>query len=129
MSINLGMILDSFVIVLLAVTIYFCLRLNAKLNELRASRREFAELVKTIDDAMVKTHKSIATLRDAAGEVGRKLETDMARAEELTGDLSFMVDVATKLASRLEEGYVRSKAVTRETGERGLPSSSARLTS
>ena len=95
-------ILNVIVIVMLGFTIGYCLRLNKRIMELRDSRKDLVELVKTFDTTMINTHKSISNLKEVSASAAHDLKDGISKAEELTSDLSFMNDTASKLADRLE---------------------------
>jgi len=98
--------LDIAVIFLLVVTIAFCWRLNNKILELKHSRKDLTDLVKTFDTAIIKTHKNISELKSMSASSSVELHTYVTKASELIGDLSFMTETAAKLADRLEKNIV-----------------------
>lgn len=104
-----SIILDITVISLLIVTIMFCWRLNNKILELKHSRRDLSDLVKTFDTAIIKTHKNISELKGMSASSTAELQTYLSKANELIGDLSFMTETAAKLADRLEKNIVDTK--------------------
>ncbi|MFI4984327.1 MAG: DUF6468 domain-containing protein [Rickettsiales bacterium] len=97
-----GIALDITVLVLLVTTIAFCWRLNNKIIELRHSRKDLSQLVKTFDVAIIKTHKNISDLKTMSASSAQELQAYLSKANELISDLSFMTETAAKLADRLE---------------------------
>lgn len=95
-------ILDTVVISLLAVTIYFCWRLNERISELKNSKRDLVELVRTFDDAIKKTNTSVTELRTMSKNSTQELQNYIKKASELIGDLSFLTDSASEISDRLE---------------------------
>ena len=95
-------ILDIFVITLLIITIVFCWRLNNKIIELQSSKKSLREVVKIFDIAVIKTHKSIADLRNISASSAEELRHSISRANDVLGDLTFINDTASKLADRIE---------------------------
>lgn len=106
------LILDALVIFMLAVTISFCWRLNNKILELKHSRKDLSELVKTFDTAIVKTHKNISDLKSMSSSSTAELQSYLGKANELIGDLSFMTETAAKLADRLEKNIMDMRPST-----------------
>jgi hypothetical protein len=102
----IGIVIDVVVILLLTVTIYFCWRLNTKISEIRGSRQDLIDLVKTFDQAVVKTNKNISDLREMSTSSTDELQAYVEKAGELLKDLAFMTDTAAHLADRLEKGIV-----------------------
>jgi ABC-type transporter Mla subunit MlaD len=94
--------LNIAVIILSTITILFCMRLNSKIMELRNSKKDLGDLVQTFDNAIVKTHKNIADLKQMSQSSATELHQYVEKASELISDLSFMTDTASSLADRLE---------------------------
>jgi hypothetical protein len=110
-----SLILDITVIFLLVVTISFCWRLNNKILELKSSRKDLTDLVKTFDVAIIKTHKNISDLKSMSTSSTAELQTYLGKANELIGDLSFMTETAAKLADRLEKNIMDIRPSTDES--------------
>ncbi len=102
-------ILDIAVMLMLFVTITFCWRLNNKILELKSSRKDLTELVKTFDTAIIKTHKNISDLKSMSSSSTAELQSYLGKANELIGDLSFMTETAAKLADRLEKNIMEMR--------------------
>lgn len=101
--------LDSVVISLLSVTIYFCWRLNERISELRNSKKDLLELVKTFDEAIKKTNANVSELKTMSRTSTQELQNYIQRATELIGDLSFLTDSASEIANRLEDDIKTAK--------------------
>jgi hypothetical protein len=99
-------ILNSLVIILLSLTILFCWKLNKKIIELKSSKTDMLNLVKSFDTAIVKTNKSISDLKVMSANSTVELQNYLNKATELINDLSFMTETASKLADRLETGIL-----------------------
>lgn len=110
-----ALVLDIVVICMLVVTISFCWRLNNKILELKNSRKDLSELVKTFDVAIIKTHKNISDLKGMSTSSTAELQTYLSKANELIGDLSFMTETAAKLADRLEKNIMDIRPSTDES--------------
>lgn len=102
-------ILNILVISLLIITISFCWKLNKKIIELKDSKKDLGELVKTFDNAIIKTHKSIADLKVLSSNSSTELQQYVNKAGEFISDLSFMTDTAAKLADRLEKAISNAR--------------------
>ncbi len=105
----MGIVLDIIIVLLLGLTIAFCWRLNQRINELKQSRKDLVELVRTFDTAIINTHKSIANLKEASYNAANELKGYITKAEELINDMSFMTDAAAKLADRLEGNIEKAR--------------------
>lgn len=102
-------VLDVVVLFLLLITITFCWRLNNKILALKDSKKDIGELVKTFDGAIIKTHRSIADLKQISHSSSNELQQYVDKAGELISDLSFMTETATKLADRLEKAIALAR--------------------
>ena len=103
-------LLDIIMISLLTLTIGFCWKLNNKIVELKDSRKDLNDLVKTFDIAIIKTHKSIADLKVMSKQSSVDLQLYVKKASELLEDLSFMNDSAGNLADRLENAISTARS-------------------
>lgn len=105
------LILNISVMALLILTIFFCWRLNNKIGELRAGRRDLIELVRTLDAAIIKTNSNIANLKTMSQTSAHELSETVAKAQELLNDLGFIVDTGSKVADRLERSIASSRNI------------------
>lgn len=106
------LILNIIVMALLMLTIFFCWRLNNKIGELRAGRKDLIELVRTLDAAIIKTNNNIASLKTMSQTSAHELNETVAKAQELLNDLNFIVDTGSKVADRLERSIVSSRNIS-----------------
>ena len=103
------LILNIIVMTLLMLTIFFCWRLNNKIGELRAGRKDLIELVRTLDAAIMKTNSNIVNLKSMSQTSANELSETVGKAQELLNDLNFIVDTGSKVADRLERSIVNSR--------------------
>ncbi|WP_339041021.1 DUF6468 domain-containing protein [Candidatus Lariskella endosymbiont of Hedychridium roseum] len=108
------MLLDIVVILMLSMTVVFCWRLNRKIVELKDSRKDLKNLVQALDNSILQTHKSLASLKEASSTAASQLDAHTKLSKELVNDLSFMNGSASKLADRLESAISRAKIVIQE---------------
>lgn len=105
----IGFVLNGVLLVLLAATIYFAVKLSLLLGAFRNSRGELASLIselsRTIDQAQI----AIAGLRESAREGGRELQEKIDQAQALGDELDVMASSGEKLARRLESVMARAR--------------------
>lgn len=105
----IGFVLNGVLLVLLAATIYFAVKLSLSLGAFRNSRGELAalisELSRTIDQAQI----AIAGLRESAREGGRELQEKIDTARTLGDELDVMASSGEKLARRLDGVMARAR--------------------
>ena len=99
---------DAIVAVLLIATIAYAAMLNARLNVLRNDRAKLEELIQGLTVASQRAESGIAGLREAAEDVGRRLERKMEDGTRLRDDLTYMLERGGGIADRLE-GTIRAR--------------------
>lgn len=97
----LGLIVEGLVIVLLLITIGYCILLNRRLVRLRASedamRATIGELVQATDAAQI----AIVQLKESAADTDRRLGLKVKQAERLLADLTLNVEAGDHVVGRL----------------------------
>jgi len=104
-------LLEIIVIILLAMTVMFCWRLNNKITEIKSSRKDMANLVKVFDGAITQTNTSLNELKQASANAAVDLKRHGIKSNELIRELAFMNDTAVRLADRLENILLEAKDV------------------
>lgn len=104
-----GLILETLVAVLLALTIGFCVRLERKLAALRSGQDGLKEIIAALNTATVRAQTSVAELRAAADAVGTDLGERVARARTLADELGIMLETGNNLAERLAASGTRER--------------------
>lgn len=99
---SFSLALDIILVLLLGVTIAYCVMLNRRLQAMRLAQAEMASLIQEFDRATVQAKTGIADLRQAGGEIATRLQDQVKRAQGLSEDLSFMIDAGERLAEKLE---------------------------
>lgn len=99
---SFALALDIILVLLLAVTIAYCVVLNRRLQVMRAAQSEMIKLIHEFDRATVQAKSGIADLRQAGGEIATRLQEQVKRAQALSEDLSFMIDAGDRMAEKLD---------------------------
>ncbi len=95
------LLIDLTMVLLLLITIGYCLRLNRRLASLRDARGDMAAAARELEQASGKAAASLAELRRAGDGLGQELETRLARGRELSDELRRMTESADAVATRL----------------------------
>ncbi len=103
-----GIILDLIILVLLAATIFYSVRLAAGLKAFRESRSELSSLLEKLSVSIEQAEEAIAGLRVAARESGNELQETINQARSLSEELQFINEAGDNLAKRLEDLASRS---------------------
>lgn len=107
-SISAPIIIDLSVIVLLAITIAYCYRLNKKIVELQRGKKELATLFKYFEDAIERAEKTVGELKLESQKASIHLEQKIKISKSLLDDFSLMITKCSKLMHNLED--LRSKS-------------------
>lgn len=122
-----SLILDILIAVLLVASIGYSVSLNRRLSALRQDRDELAKLTGQFAEATGKAEASIQKLKGSTDEVASALNVEIAKAESMRDDLTFLVDRGATIADRLENGVrtareANSQELTsRDPGPLGSP--------
>lgn len=90
-------------IVVMAVGIVFVWRLQRTLNGLYKNRMEMEKFVADFSGSISRAQKAIRDLQDIARDVGQDVDGQLTRAQSLRDELTFLVEAADKVASRLSD--------------------------
>jgi len=99
-----SLILDILIAVLLVASIGYSVSLNRRLTALRQDRDELAKLTVQFADATDKAEASIQVLKGSTDEIASALNVEIAKAESMRDDLTFLVDRGANIADKLESG-------------------------
>ncbi len=100
---TLNIILNVIFIVVMAVGIVFVWRLQKTLNGLHKNRMDMEKFLSDFSGNITRAQKAIRDLQDTARDVGEDVEGHLAKAQGLRDELSFLVEAADKVASRLSD--------------------------
>ncbi|MCW8915305.1 MAG: DUF6468 domain-containing protein [Magnetovibrio sp.] len=94
---QIGLILDSIIVVLLVLTITYAARLNQRLSQLRGDKKELQALAKTFADATAKAEVGIKSLKISSDE----LHAEVEKAQALRDDLEYLVERGGRTADQM----------------------------
>lgn len=101
------LILDGTVALLLAITIFYCGKLNTRIRLLQDSKSELAQLIQKFDDSTQQATRSIAEIHTASKKINESIQAKLDKANYIADDLSFMIERGNKLADQME-GHISS---------------------
>ncbi len=116
---NLTLMLDALVAVLLVATISYALLLSRRLGALRDDKHQLVTLIRSLDDSARRAESGIAGLRSAADQIGQQLQHRLDQGESLRTDLSYIVELGSGLADRLETAIRANREETKPSTARG----------
>ena len=100
-GIGLGMVVEASVAVLLAVTIGYCVILNARLKRLHADRETLQKMVGDLVQATALANAAVMELKTAALEADTKLVTRLEEAGRFEQTLSQSVATGSQLIEKI----------------------------
>lgn len=98
---SLGMVVETSVAVLLAVTIGYCVILNTRLKRLHADRDALQKIVSDLVQATALANHAVMELKTAALEADTKLNERMEQATVLEKSLVDNVSVGSQLIEKI----------------------------
>ncbi len=99
----LSLVLDGVIMLLLAGTIFYCVRLSNYLKAFRDSRRDLEKLIGDLSGQIERADRAIEGLRKNARDTGRDLQSQINEAKGLSEELQIMSESGNSLAGRLEK--------------------------
>ena len=109
-GVSLGMIVEGSVAVLLAVTIGYCVVLNARLKRLHADRDALAKTIADLVQATTTANEAVKVLKAAAGEVDAGIDRRLDEAAELQSHLAAQIETGTQLLDKITRITSASRA-------------------
>jgi len=109
----LSMIMDGLVLLLLAVMIFYAVRLSVQLKAFRDSKKDIEKLLMDLSGHIVDADRAIAGLREAARDSGRDLQEKINDGRALSSELQLMSESGENIARRLEQAAARPKHAPR----------------
>jgi hypothetical protein len=111
--------LEALLLVLLAATLLYAVRLERRLGVLRRDNAALEALVAGFNEATARAEASTARLRAAAEGAGHQVAEQTEAAERLRGDLVFLIERGEALADRLDARVREARALANAPEPRG----------
>ncbi len=111
---------DALVMLLLAVTIYYSMKLNKRLSNLRANKGEFEALALQITQAAMQAEACIVDLKNAASEADQIISGSMRKAELIRDEITFMVERGELAVTRLDKVLGEAQKQEKTAMDRGV---------
>jgi hypothetical protein len=122
-TITIPLLLDVLIVILLAATIGYAIRLSGRLTALRKDRAELDAMATRFAEAAQRAENAIAALKTTSESAGKALDQAIVKAQGLRDDLAFMIERGEPLADRLSGAVAASMrpAAPREQAVRENP--------
>lgn len=114
-----GLIIDVVVIALLGATIFYALRLEQKLANMRSAQSALADVIRELNTSASRAEAGIQGLKTAAASSGQALDEKIKRARSLADEIELLLQSGERLGQRLETArpQVAPRAAVRSGGE------------
>lgn len=95
--------LNVVLVVLMVAGIFYAWRLQAALKGLQKNREDMEKFVTDFTGSITRAEKAIRDLQETARGVGGDVDAQIVRAHGLRDELTFLVEAADKIATRLAD--------------------------
>tara|TARA_R110000787_G_scaffold161985_1_gene275360 strand:- start:95 stop:667 length:573 start_codon:yes stop_codon:yes gene_type:complete len=109
----LSMLFDVVLACLLAVMIFYAVRLNTRILSLKERESELQDMILQFNHSSSAAHASASTLKSAGTEAEFGVKAAVAKAMALRNDLATMIDEGNRLAARLDQQATRQAQLER----------------
>lgn len=101
-TLPVSLIVEITLAVLLAATLFCCVRLENRLRALRDDQESLSSTVRALNGAIAAAQASLGGLRVAAHEADETLGRKVSSARGLADELSLLTSAGERIASRME---------------------------
>ena len=110
-----GILFNILSIAVMAGVLVYAWRLDRRLSALDKNRQQMEKFVGDFSGAIARAEKAIRTLQETAQDTGVDIDQHFSRAGSLRDELTFLIDAADKIATRLtnSSSQAQSDALTR----------------
>ena len=100
-GISLGMIVESSVSILLAVTIGYCVILNSRLKRLHSDRDQLGKMVADLVQATTLANAAVIELKKTAIDADQRINERIAEGEKFEIELRAQVSLGSQLVEKI----------------------------
>lgn len=121
----LNVFVDGLMVLLLLITIYYCWKLNKRIQVLQDSRSELAAIIKQFDESTQMATRSIGDIHKATQRLSENMQHKIDKANYLADDLQFMIEKGNKIADRMDGGISSNRKAAPQPQRASEPSAAA----
>ncbi len=118
MSLTLAM--DILIVVLLAATIFYAVRLSKHLDAFRSNRSDMERLIRDLSMQITRAQEGISTLDELAKESSDELRALVAKSTGLSDELQLITESGDNLAERLEKLATKNRELVDQIDAKAL---------
>lgn len=120
-----SLVIDLLILVLLAVSVGYCVVLNRRLSTLRQGQKEFVTLIARFDDATQRAELNIERLRGVSAEIDEHLGERISSGRALRDELRFLIERAAPAIER-SRSMTASRGVSATASRGGTATTASR---
>lgn len=113
MEATISLAMDVIILLALAVTIYYAVRLSRSLNAFRQYRQEFSNVLGQLSHNIEQANAAILGMKEASRSSGEHLQELVDQARLLADELTLINEASDSLAGRLETLAERGRKAAR----------------
>lgn len=113
-----ALIIDIILVVLVSAGIFFAWRLQRALGHLQQNRAAMEGFIGTFVQSIARAEKAIAELHGTARTLSSDIDEKMKKAAAMRDELTFLVDAADKVATRLTDNTSQAQGAARAAKEK-----------
>ena len=113
---TIGVILDTVLLVLLASTCLYCMRLNKKLAAVKEGQTALRDSIAAFDVAARRAENTLRQAESVGDLRHDNFEATMRRATAMAAELSVMINAGDNIAGRLENAVGDVKRISARQG-------------
>ncbi len=111
----IALVLDFVVLVFLAATIFYAIRLSKGLSDFKAHRREFDGVITSLLSSIDQAERSIANLRQVGAQEAAELERLIKQSKAMSEELKIINEAGESMAKRLEKLAEKNREVAQRS--------------
>ena len=103
---HIGMVFDCLIMLLLIITIFYCMRLSRLykvFSQLKDDKQDIEVLIQQLSKIIDTANQAIQDMKDAAREDGTDLQKHIDEAHTLSDELEIILTSGNNLATRLQK--------------------------
>ena len=107
----LSLMMDIAVLLALAVTIFYAVRLSNSLNAFKSHRAEFENLMTKLASDIENAYRAIDALKEASEQMGQELQESLSDSQYMIDELRQVNEAGDSLAQRLEQLALKGRQI------------------
>ena len=124
---HIGMVFDCLIMLLLIITIFYCMRLSRLykvFSQLKDDKQDIEVLIQQLSKIIDTANQAIQDMKDAAREDGTDLQKHIDEAHTLSDELEIILTSGNNLATRLQK-LVEQVGSQKDAEKQNAPSETA----